>query len=87
MGADFTDAGVLDEPGWGGGAACIDTSGNLAHVPKRERARAKARQIARHEKWRKAEAIRNTWSEEQVRQEQERLDREKEDILAGRRAA
>lgn len=87
MGADFTDAGVLDEPGWGGGAACIDTNGNLAHVPKRERARAKARQIARHEKWRRATIARATWTENQHRQEHERLDREKEEILAARRAA
>ena len=86
MGADFIDAGVMDEPGWGGGAACIDTSGNLAHVPKRERARAKARQIARHEKWRRATIVRATWTQDQHRQEQERLDREIEEFAA-RRAA
>lgn len=87
MGADLDgSASVMDEGrfGWAPG---YDTSGDFKHLPPRARKQAKARQIARRQRWSKAESIRKTWTEEQLRQEQERLDREKEDILASRRAA
>lgn len=73
---------VMDEAGWGGGVICIDTKGGFTHLPKRERAKAKARAIERQQKWQKALAVRENWTPEQFAAEAERLEREVADHVA-----
>lgn len=73
MVAEFYDMGVTDEGGWGGGSVPVDSSGNFAHLPPNERRAAKERRKRWHEKLRKADAIRATWSDADFAEEDERL--------------
>lgn len=69
MVAESYDLDVTDEAGWGGGNAPIDSSGNFAHLPPNERRAAKERRKRWHEKLRKAEAVRASWTAEQYEEE------------------
>jgi hypothetical protein len=61
---------VIDESRWGGGGACIDTSGDFMHVTDpAERRRYKERRRRWREKLRRAEAIRANWTPAQFEEE------------------
>lgn len=83
MGADFDDGGsVVDESGWGTVADY-----NFAHLPPAARKKARERQRRLHERWRRAQTARATWTPEQFEEEKKRIDAEIAEILAARDAA
>lgn len=71
--SNFEEETVMNDDSFGGGSVCIDTSGNFSHLPPRERKKAKERQLAQHEKWRRANDRRSTWSQAQFEEEEKRL--------------
>ena len=79
-------ASVLQE-GQFGFAAGIDTSGDFRHLPKEERRAAKQRRREWHEKLRRAEEIRATWTPEQFEEEEARLRAEIDAWAEGQRDA
>ena len=88
MGADpFNDTSTaVDEPGWGGGGACIDVTGNFTHLPPSQRYAAKDRKKIKDAHWRAAQEVRETWSKAQFDAEEARLRAEVEAILEARNA-
>lgn len=65
---------AIDEPRWGGGGACIDTSGDFMHIADpAERRAIKERSRARKNKWARSQTIRATWTEADFAAEEARL--------------
>ena len=79
-------ASVLEE-GRHGWAPPLDTSGDFRHLPPNERRAAKQRRREWHEKLRRAEEIRATWTPEQFAEEEERLRAEIDAWAEGQRDA
>lgn len=79
---------AIDEPGWGGGGVCIDTSGDGMHITDPAERRAyKERSRKRKNKWARAQAIRDTWSEEDFAAEEARIAAQIEEWERARDAA
>jgi len=81
----FTDTSTaVDEPGWGGGGV-VDTSGDGMHITDpAERRKYKERSRKHKQRWVRAQAIRDSWSESDFEAERQRLQQEVEAILAAR---
>lgn len=61
---------AIDEPGWGGGGACIDTSGDGMHITNPAERRAyKVRRRERRNRWERAQEIRANWTEADFEEE------------------
>jgi hypothetical protein len=65
----------------------IDLSGEFLHLSPKDRKRAKLKAKARAERWKLAAAVRETWGPEEFAKEAQRLEAEKQAILADRHAA
>ena len=88
MTSPLSDAStVIDEPGWGGGGVCIDSSGDGMHLPPKERRAFKKRRRAWYEKLRRAEEIRTTWGPEDFAAEEARIAAQIEEWERSRDAA
>ena len=87
MAADFVEDGVFNESGAGWGSTGYDASGDFMHLPKAQRRKAVKRKRERQERWRRAAAVRATWTPEQHEEEARRIAAEIEEWERQRDAA